>query len=255
MLSLGCICRTAHIGRREISSIERSFEGVWRYLSENGHEQVTSCLFCFMPIRYYLTNIIINLKHKKMKKVFFIGAMMLCGMLIFSNNVEAQSKRDINKAKKEEWKREQERKRQADEQQRKIDSIKRAQELEALQAKPAEVFQVEIPCYAESRSDKEFFRELGEGQDLQRNVARLAAVKMAQSMMRERLAHSVKGLSTDYSKLMNKSGKSSDLEQLMQGEFMNVVDGVLKDADVCETDTWRRAGVLRCGVAGDFQRR
>lgn len=172
-----------------------------------------------------------------MKKVFFIGAMLLCGMMIFSNNVEAQSRKDKIAAKKAEW-----------EHQQKMKELQRQRELDSIAnlSKPAdEVFQAEIPCYAESRSDREFFRELGEGQDLQRNVARLAAVKMAQSMMRERLGHSVKGLSTDYSRLMNKSGKSSDLEQLMEGEFMNVVDGVLKDADnPCERWSKDRTGAF-----------
>ena len=84
---------------------------------------------------------------------------------------------------------------------------------------------------------------MGEGEDTKRNVARLSAVKMAQSMMRERLVHSVKGLSTDYSKLVNKSGKDSDLEQKIEGEMMNVVDAVLNDADnPCEEWSQDRSG-------------
>ena len=35
----------------------------------------------------------------------------------------------------------------------------------------------------------------------------------------------------DYSKMVNMSGKRADLEQLMEGEFMNVVDASLNDAD------------------------
>lgn len=170
-----------------------------------------------------------------MKKVFFIGSMLLCGIMMIATPADAQSRKDKKAAKKADWEFEQQMKQM--ERQRKLDSI-------ANLAKPAnEVFQNDIPCYAESRSDKEYYRELGEGEDTKRNVARLAAVKMAQSMMRERLAHSVKGLSTDYSKLVNKSGKDSDLEQIIEGEMMNVVDASLNDADnPCERWSQDRSG-------------
>ena len=164
-----------------------------------------------------------------------LGSLLLCGLMMVSVPADAQSRKDKKAAKKADWEFEQQMKQM--ERQRKLDSI-------ANLAKPGnEVFQNDIPCYAESRSDKEYFRELGEGEDTKRNVARLAAVKMAQSMMRERLAHSVKGLSTDYSKLMNKSGKDSDMEQLIEGEMMSVVDAVLNDADnPCERWSQDRSG-------------
>lgn len=170
-----------------------------------------------------------------MKKVMLIGSMLFMAMMMIATPADAQSRKDKKAAKKAEWEFEQKMKEM--ERQRKLDSIAN------LSAPQNEVFQQEIPCYAESRSDKEYYRELGEGEDTKRNVARLAAVKMAQSMMRERLAHSVKGLSTDYSKMVNKSGKDSDLEQLMEGEFMNVVDAALNDADnPCERWSQDRSG-------------
>lgn len=170
-----------------------------------------------------------------MKKVLYFSFLLLCGMMIISVPANAQSRKDKKAAKKAEWEFQQKMKEM--ERQRVLDSI-------ANLAAPAnEVFQKNIPCYAESRSDKEYYRELGEGEDTKRNVARLSAVKMAQSMMRERLAHSVKGLSTDYSKLVNKSNKNSDFEQIIEGEMMNVVDAVLNDADnPCEEWSQDRSG-------------
>lgn len=170
-----------------------------------------------------------------MKKLMFIGSMLFVAMMMIATPAEAQSRKEKKAAKKADWEFEQKVKEM--ERQRKLDSI-------ANLAKPAnEVFQNEIPCYAESRSDKEFFRELGEGEDTKRNNARLIAIRVAQSMMRERLAHSVKGLSTDYSKLVNKSGKDSDMEQIIEGEMMNVVEGYLKDADnPCERWSQDRSG-------------
>ena len=170
-----------------------------------------------------------------MKKAFFIGTMLLCGIMMIAIPADAQTRKEKKAAKKADWEFEQQVKQM--ERQRKLDSI-------ANLANPAnEVFQKDIPCYAESRSDKDYYRELGEGEDTQRNIARLNAVKMAQSMMRERLAHQVKGLSTDYSKLMNKSGKGSDMEQIMEGEMMSIVDAALNDADnPCERWSQDRSG-------------
>ncbi|MBR3412512.1 MAG: hypothetical protein IKG81_07480 [Bacteroidales bacterium] len=170
-----------------------------------------------------------------MKKVLFISSVFLCCMMMLTVPADAQTRKEKKAAQKAEWEFQQKMKEM--ERQRALDSI-------ANLASPAnEVFQKSIPCYAESRSDKEYYRELGEGEDTKRNVARLSAVKMAQSMMRERLAHSVKGLSTDYSKLVNKSGKDSDLEQKIEGEMMNVVDAVLNDADnPCEEWSQDRSG-------------
>ena len=170
-----------------------------------------------------------------MKKVILIGSMLLVGMMMIATPADAQSRKEKKAAQKAEW-----------EHQQKMRELQRQRELDSMQnavIPSSEVFQRDIPCYAESRSDKEYYRELGEGEDTKRNIARLGAVKMAQSMMRERLAHSVKGLSTDYSKMMNKSGKNSELTQLMEGEFMNVVDAVLNDADnPCERWSQDRSG-------------
>lgn len=165
----------------------------------------------------------------------FFGSMIFMSLMMLATPAEAQSRKDKKAAKKAEWEFQQKVKEM--ERQRTLDS------LAALQQPKDEVFQRDIPCYAESRSDNDYYRELGEGEDTKRNVARLTAVKMAQSMMRERLAHQVKGLTTDYTKMMNKSGKSTDLEQLMEGEFMNIVDAALNDADnPCERWSQDRTG-------------
>lgn len=164
-----------------------------------------------------------------------IGSILFMSLMMLATPAEAQTRKEKKAAKKAEWEFQQKIKEM--ERQRTLDSIAN------LSAPRDEVFQNDIPCYAESRSDKEYYRELGEGVDTKRNIARLTAVKMAQSMLRERLAHSVKGLSTDYTKLMNKSGKNSDMEQLMEGEFMSVVDASLNDADnPCERWSQDRSG-------------
>ena len=170
-----------------------------------------------------------------MKRIMFFGSVIFMSLMMLATPAEAQSRKEKKAAKKAEWEFQQKVKEM--ERQRTLDSIAN------LSQPQNEVFQKDIPCYAESRSDKDYYRELGEGEDTKRNIARLSAVKMAQSMLRERLAHQVKGLSTDYTKLMNKSGKNSDMEQLMEGEFMNIVDAALNDADnPCERWSQDRSG-------------
>ena len=170
-----------------------------------------------------------------MKRIMFFGSVIFMSLMMLATPAEAQSRKEKKAAKKAEWEFQQKVKEM--ERQRTLDSIAN------LSQPQNEVFQKDIPCYAESRSDKDYYRELGEGEDTKRNIARLSAVKMAQSMLRERLAHQVNGLSTDYTKLMNKSGKNSDMEQLMEGEFMNIVDAALNDADnPCERWSQDRSG-------------
>ena len=49
MLSLVCVCYLSqHTVRREICSFRPRFlKGVWRYLDNDGHEHITSCLFLY----------------------------------------------------------------------------------------------------------------------------------------------------------------------------------------------------------------
>ncbi|MCQ2274784.1 MAG: hypothetical protein MJZ86_08335 [Bacteroidales bacterium] len=169
---------------------------------------------------------------KKVKIVLSILAIVVLAMS--SNPVMAQSRKDKKAAKKAEWEYEQqmlELKRQ-----KSLDSLKHAMEA------PSEVF-VEIPCYEASRSDKSYYRELGTGKDVEMAKARKKAVQSAQSIMKERLAHTVKGLATDYSKTVSVPNKGMDMENMLENEFVSVVDAALNDADnPCEKWSQDRTG-------------
>ena len=161
-----------------------------------------------------------------MKKVMFFATMLLCGMMMFTTTVNAQSRKDKKAAAKEEWEFQQ--KKKAMERQRVLDSIQNANKRPA--ASPAGTT-FDLPCSGVGTSDKEYYRQLGIGKDVDLSLAQRKAIQAAKSILRDRLGEQVKGLATDYSKTYSKSGKGSDMEGLLEREFTSVVDKALDDAD------------------------
>ena len=86
------------------------------------------------------------------------------------------------------------------------------------------------PCYEESRSDKEFFRELGVFSAADKGEARKGALLQANQLLRNRLGGLVNGIAEDY--LINVNGKTDKSVQDMLEESMNIaVVKVINDAD------------------------
>lgn len=161
-----------------------------------------------------------------MKKVMFIGATLLLGMMMIAAPADAQSRKDKKAAKKAEWQFEQQRKEM--ERQRVLDSIKNANARPA--ASPAGTT-FDLPCSGVGTSDKEYYRQLGIGKDVDLSLAQRKAVQNAKSIIRDRLGEQVKGLVSDYSKTYSKSGKGADMEGILEREFTGVIDKALDDAD------------------------
>lgn len=92
-----------------------------------------------------------------------------------------------------------------------------------------------IPCVDVSYDDENYYRDLGIGTALNPQMARKAAVKEAQSMIKERLNGVVKGLSVDYSRTVSGNAPSDKVQGIIESEFNTVIDQVLNNADkVCE---------------------
>lgn len=161
-----------------------------------------------------------------MKKAMLIGSLLLAGMMMFSVPADAQSRKEKKAAKKAEWQFEQQKKEL--ERQRVLDSIKNANVRPA--ASPAGTT-FDLPCSGVGTSDKEYYRQLGIGKDMDLSLAQRKAIQSAKSILRDRLGEQVKGLVTDYSKTYSKSGKGSDMEGILEREFTSVVDKALDDAD------------------------
>ena len=94
---------------------------------------------------------------------------------------------------------------------------------------------VMLPCLDSSYDDDDYYRDLGIGTDLNPQMARKAAVKAAQSMVKERLNGVVKGLSTDYSRSVSGQASSDKVQGIIEAEFNTIIDKMLNDADkTCE---------------------
>ena len=105
------------------------------------------------------------------------------------------------------------------------------------QPKQEEVI-VEIPCIDASYDDQDYYRELGIGTALNPQMARKAAVKAAQSMIREKLNGITKGLSTDYSRNVSGNSSTDKMQEIVESEINNVINKMLNDAEkTCETLT------------------
>lgn len=161
-----------------------------------------------------------------MKKVMFIGATMFLGMMMIAMPADAQTRKEKKAAKRAEW-----------EHQQKMKELQRQRELDSMQnamARPAVSpagTTFELPCSDMGISDKEHFRQIGIGKDMDLSLAQRKAAQSAKSIIRDRLGEHVKGLVSDYTKTYSKSGKGSDMEGILEREFTSVVDEVLNNAD------------------------
>lgn len=158
--------------------------------------------------------------------------MVIAMSVMVCNPVMAQTRKEKKAAKKAEWEFIQKKKEL--ERQRALDSL---ENVYARPAKPPLGNSVDVPCYDQSRSDKEFLRKLGTGKSADLAFARRLAVQNAQSMMLDGLFHSVKSLVTNYCKDI------ADVDQIIENELSNTISELLYDADnTCETYTYDYTG-------------
>lgn len=92
-----------------------------------------------------------------------------------------------------------------------------------------------IPCVDASMDDDDYFRDLGIGTNINKQSARKAAVESAKSMIKSRLGGMIKGVSTDYSRIVSGQAPADKVQRIIEEEFTQVVEKMLNDADkTCE---------------------
>lgn len=156
-----------------------------------------------------------------MKKVFFIGAMLLCGMMMVTTTVDAQSTRSLKKKAKKE----------AIRQQYIIDSIKRAKEIEALQA---QTVAVEIPC--QMYDDDEWFYATAERRFNYKssvNTAATALLRSTQFQMRQKLQSVYRAVLRDYFDQMNTDNGSYANEHLESAGDLVIQATINETYEIC----------------------
>lgn len=111
-----------------------------------------------------------------------------------------------------------------------LDEINYGREVNAANMKGTAL---EMPCVESSFDDETYFRDLGigtaEGNNLQN--CRLAAVKAAKGMIKERLGEFVQGVSTYYASSYSGSKDKNAVESKMASKLNGVVEKMLNDAD------------------------
>jgi len=92
-----------------------------------------------------------------------------------------------------------------------------------------------LPCVDASMDDDEYFRDLGIGTSINKQSARKAAVEASKSMIKSRLGGMIKGVATDYSRVVAGQAPADKVQRLIEEEFTQVVEKMLNDADkTCE---------------------
>lgn len=171
-----------------------------------------------------------------MKKVFFIGSMLLCGMMMLTTTVDAQSRKDKKAAQKAEWEAKQE-----------MEAIKRQMAIDSMKAQAAKKTmrgtESDIPCINASFDDEEYFRDYGKGTNANEQSARLAAIDAAQQMILKKLSHYVEGVMKTYASTTQGNGAGDDVMARMESGFNGAVQQMVNHASkVCEKSYMNNRG-------------
>lgn len=119
-----------------------------------------------------------------------------------------------------------------------------------VQTVPSDIVFYELPCGDYDKDTKEYFTGLGTAESKNEQNARDGALEAARGQVRRKLGGTVKGLSTDYSKVMRGSASQTDISSIVEGELATVVDRVLNDAEkVCERNGRTTTGAYKAYVA------
>lgn len=109
---------------------------------------------------------------------------------------------------------------------------------------PSDIVFYELPCGDYDRDTKEYFTGLGTAENVNEQNARDGALEAAKGQVRRKLGGMVKGLSTDYSKMMRGSASQTDVASIVEGELATVVERTLNDV----TKTCERMGRTSTGT-------
>ena len=153
-----------------------------------------------------------------MKKVLFIGSMLLCGMMVLVNTPVLAQNEDIDAE---------------------IARLKKQRELKRLQREIAAEdklgAEMEIPCVAASLDDENYFREYGKGTNADAQEAREQAMDAAKEMIRKKLGEMVVGIVDQYSSRSRGSQQSPATQRKTKDLLKAKVEGMLDISEkVCE---------------------
>lgn len=115
---------------------------------------------------------------------------------------------------------------------------------------PSDIVFYELPCGEFDKDTKDYFTGLGTAENVNEQNARDGALEAAKGQVRRKLGGMVKGLSTDYGKMMRGSTSQTDVTSIVEGELATVIERTLNDATkTCERMGRTSAGTYKSYVA------
>ena len=117
-------------------------------------------------------------------------------------------------------------------------------------AKVEEMVEISMPCGDYSKDNKDYYAGMGVGENTNIQAAQIAALEGAKDMVKRKIGGQVKGLSTDYSRVMTGGAAQNDVQNIIEGEFVTTVDKMLNDAEqVCTKMFKTNSGTYQAHIA------
>lgn len=160
-----------------------------------------------------------------MKKVMFIGATLLLGMMMIAAPADAQTRKEKKAAKKAEW-----------EHQQKIKELQRQRELDSI-ANLSKEMTVTVPCWM--ADDDEWFYATTQRQFKQSsmNTAPTATLRQTQLMMRQKLQSVYRAVLRDYFDQMDIEEGSYANQHIESAGDMVIKATINETYEVCRKQT------------------
>ena len=181
-----------------------------------------------------------------MKKVFIIGTLLFCGIMMIATPVDAQTRKEKKAAKSEAFKNDQRRKEEEKEliHQVRLDSIANAKaerekaEAEAKREARAKEVAIDVPCTGdEFQSTKEILRASANRSSASKDVAKRMATTSALNGLASKISIAVKSVSKNYTKSIAINGEEESLGEVFESMVKSVVNQNISYRTVCEKYT------------------
>lgn len=117
-------------------------------------------------------------------------------------------------------------------------------------AKVEEMVEISMPCADAGKDNKDYYAGMGVGENTNMQSARIAALEGAKDIVKRKIGGQVKGLSSDYSRVMTGSAAQNDVQSIIEGEVITTLDKMLNDVEqTCEKTYKTPSGTYQVHMA------
>ena len=117
-------------------------------------------------------------------------------------------------------------------------------------AKAEEMVEIAMPCSDAGKDSKNYYAGQGVGENTNLQAARIAALEGAKDIVKRKIGGQIKGLSSDYSRVMTGGAAQNDVQSIIEGEVISSLDKMLNDAEqTCEKTYKTSSGTYQVHIA------